>query len=372
MAIVFQGAMEGTTMSNACTRIASARYAGNLGAHSSVQRNLTTGVAAASAGVLALSLVAVPTDAREVQPSALVHSPTTLSAAILEQYVGRQDQTALRGTPVVIAAEERTGGFAADPARLVHAIRPLLAATHQIGIPARSTVLPAIQSQRIADSALPSIRDLSDRIVGSILLLFLFGVVTPAFLAVIYVTSAVNVVLNALGLPLLPNVPDPPFGPAPPVNAATAPVVETNLVSDDPVVPQPNGTAASAGGVEDNSVLSHPVLRKVSDAVLSARRVDEDIALTDPVSTQSDQTVQSTNGVGGDAPLSDVVEHDPDVTSEIMASSDTMNQSPRFMPKRRARDRSSVAATSARTPVESAADNASAKDRHPAGDSGQK
>ncbi|EHB58490.1 hypothetical protein MycrhDRAFT_0926 [Mycolicibacterium rhodesiae JS60] len=51
---------------------------------------------------------------------------------------------------------------------------------------------------------------------------FFFFVYLPAFAVEVYVISAVNVVLNAFGLPLLPNVLDPPFGPTPEVPAAVA------------------------------------------------------------------------------------------------------------------------------------------------------
>jgi hypothetical protein len=81
--------------------------------------------------------------------------------------------------------------------------------------------------------SLPGTLDLSNNpIFRSIVLLFVFGVFIPVTLAAIYVTSAVNVVLDALGLPLLPNVPDPPFGPATPLATAnTTPTAESNPVA---------------------------------------------------------------------------------------------------------------------------------------------
>jgi hypothetical protein len=205
--------------------------------------------------------------------------------------------------------------------------------------------------------SLPGTLDLSNNpIFRSIVLLFVFGVFIPVTLAAIYVTSAVNVVLDALGLPLLPNVPDPPFGPATPLATAnTTPTAESN-----PVVPQTNKLAASTGDVEDNPVLSDPAVRRASELALSAGSVDKHAALSDLV-PQMDQTVRPTAGVEIDAPSSDVVEQQPDITSATKPSSDTVKQSPRFTPKRRVR------ANSSQVP-----NDASTEDQHPVGDSGLK
>jgi hypothetical protein len=294
-------------------------------------------MAAATAGVLALILVPAPSDTdeaqsqlRAVQLMAFAPSSTALSAAILKEFVRQQGQTVLPVNPVVVAAK-RTAEIVTNPVSQVQAVRPTAPATRLIDAPARSVVGPAIESQQATVAAAASPGVITNPILRSIIAAGLFFVVIPAFWVVVIVTSAINVVLDALGLPLLPNVPDPPFGPTQPQSATTAAVVETNLVSDDPVGPQTN-TAASLSG-----------------------SVDKDVALSDPVVPQVDQTAPSSAGGEIDAP-----------------SSETMKRSPRFTPKRRLRDSSSLAPTSAQKRVESAADDASNEGQQAIGGGGQK
>src|SRR5262249_44032578 len=116
VAIVSQDTMEGTTMGNAYTRIASDRYAGSLVKRPSIRAHVKPGVAAASAGVLAFSLIAAPSGADQAQPElravqlvAFAPSSTALSAAILEEYVRQQSQTARPVTPIAVVAETTAG-----------------------------------------------------------------------------------------------------------------------------------------------------------------------------------------------------------------------------------------------------------------------
>ena len=112
LAKVSQNTVEGTTMSNARTQVASHRYAGSSVTRPSFRAHLKPGVAAASVGVLALSLVAAPSDAdeartklRAVQLVAFAPSSTALSTAIVEEYVRQQAAPSCRVTPVVVVAE---------------------------------------------------------------------------------------------------------------------------------------------------------------------------------------------------------------------------------------------------------------------------
>ena len=340
-------------------------------------RQVKTGVAAVGAGVLALSLVAAPPDAdavqtelRPVQLLAFAPSSTVLSAAIYDEYIRQLSQTALP-VPQVVVAADRTVEGATIPLGLVRAVRSAGAATQLIDAPARSVVGPAIESQEVTNAAVASPGVITNPILRSIIAAGLFFVVIPAFWVIIIATSAINVVLDALGLPLLPNVPDPPFGPVPPLaTATTTPTAESNPELSDPLVPQTNKMTGSTGGVEDN--LSDPSARRANEPALLAGGVDKDVTVSDPVLPQRDQTAPAAAGVDVNAPSSDVVEHQPDITGASNPSSDTVKQSPRFTPKRRVRDSSSAAHASDQKTVESVADDASSEDQHPAGDSGQK
>ena len=108
------------------------------------------------------------------------------------------------------------------------------AATELVEAPVRSVVDPAIGSQQVTGAALVNpvnkiASALPSQLPAALAVAFLYFVAIPAFWVVIVVTSAVNVVLNALGLPLLPNVPDPPFGPTPPLMATPSAVADGQL-----------------------------------------------------------------------------------------------------------------------------------------------
>ena len=155
----------------------------------------------------------------------------------------------------------------------------------------------------------------------------------PVFWVIIVLPSAIKDVLDALNLPLLQNVPDPPFRLSIPLTTATTTSdPETSSTLDDPAVPRANKMAPSTGSVEPSPVLNGPVVRKTSEQTLSTPSVE-----TNP------------------AP-SDVVEREPDIKSASTPSSDAVKPSLRFAPKPRGRDRSSLGPDSVSTQVESDAD----------------
>jgi hypothetical protein len=225
-----------------------------------------------------------------------------------------------------MGAADITGAVVTSPVKLVQAIRSTGSPTQVIDATAQSVIDPAIESQQVTNAAAAASPDVSwlELIPEPLRGAFFFFVVIPVFAVLIFVTSAVNVVLGALGLPLLPNVPDLPFGPTPQLNAATAPTVDTNRVLSDPVVPQMNKTASLTGSVETNRVLSDPVVRNTDTA----------------------NTSKPVMNVAKDSPV--------------------------FTPKPRGRDSSSPDSDLDRTPVETTADDASTAEQHPVGRVGKK
>jgi hypothetical protein len=118
--------------------------------------------------------------------------------------------------------------------------------------------------------------------------------VIPAFLVVIYVTSAINAVLSVFGLPLLPNVPDPPFGPiplaAPAVQetskklAPTA-IAQTDPPTDDPVVPKKRDETPSTPTDTDSpaATTKKPLTNVTKDSPdFTPKRVDRERKLAGP------------------------------------------------------------------------------------------
>ena len=165
---------------------------------------------------------------------------------------------------------------------------------------------------------------ITDPILGSIVAAGFFFVVVPVFWAIVIVTSAINVVLGALGLPLLPNVPDPPFGPTPQLNATITPAVETDPLASDLDAPNTLKSGLSTGMVE-----------------------------TDP-------------------PSSDPVAPDTDTANTSKPVMNVAKESPIFTPKPHGRDSSSSGSGPVRTSVQATADNASTVEQHPVGRIGKK
>jgi hypothetical protein len=226
-----------------------------------VRPHLTASVAAASAGVLAASLVAVPPEVDASRaPVPTVH---VTALALASKVAAIVERTAGEHRPIVVAVPLGAVGHTYTPPRLTSAL------TAPSPGDTTRTAEPAIESQLVEPAASPAVPDASS-ILGGLAVGALFFIVIPAFWVIILVTSAVNVVLGALGLPLLPNVADPPFGPIPPAPAVAAaanvaaPTVdgvarelntarvatetgETGLSSDHPVPPKKRGGAQARG-----------------------------------------------------------------------------------------------------------------------------
>ena len=305
---------------------------------------LTSSVAVATAGILAAGLVAGPpevsvarNEVREMQLIAIALPSTTPRPAMPMSFVRNQGRSVLSVIPASIGGADAISGVAFVSA--VQASSPL---KEVIEPTTKSKIEPAEARQQVTNAAVASPDVISNPILRSIIAGAAFFVVIPAFWVVIVVTSAINVVLDALNLPLLPNVPDPPFGPHTPVTTATTTSnPETSSALDDLVVARTNKMAPSTGSVEPGPALSDLVVRKASEPPLSTPSVE-----TNP------------------AP-SDAVEHEPDINSARTPSSDAVKPSLRFAPKPRGRDRSSLGPNSVSTQVESNADTTTTENKHP-------
>jgi hypothetical protein len=261
-----------------------------------------------------------------VQLIAFALPSTAPAAATLEKFVRNQGQTVVPVTPVFMGAADITGTVVTSPAKLVQAVRSTGSPTQVIDATAQSVIDAAIESQQVTNAAAAASPDFSwlELIPEPLRGAFFFLVVIPVFAVLIFVTSAVNVVLGALGLPLLPNVPDPPFGPTPQLNAAITPAVETDPLASDPVAPNTDKSASSTGTVETDPLASDPVAPNTDTA----------------------NTSKPVMNVAKDSPV--------------------------FTPKPRGRGSSSPDSDLVRTPVETTADDASTVEQHPVGRVGKK
>jgi hypothetical protein len=239
---------------NANTLVTSGRCAEGLVRHSSVRPHLTTGVTVASAGILALSLVATSahvdsgrtdgasTGVHELELTAFALAPELPSAAILETLIGVR--------PKVVVPGNRELGGGADITIAAATTLPTLAPVLQPSgaIPQAENEL-AIQSHQQATqldiswigagifwlaSLVPG--PLAGIVVGSLFAITL--AVVPPFLAFIYdpIVKTVNLALDVLGLPLLPvYVQDEPTTTQ--ANETIAATMTTNTLSSNPVAP---------------------------------------------------------------------------------------------------------------------------------------
>ena len=319
----------------------------------SVRPYLSTGVAVASAGILAASLVVAPpefsvarTEGRGVQLIAFALPSTASAAATLEKFVRSQGQTVVPVTPVSMGAADITGAVVTSPVKLVEAVRSTGSPTRVIDATAQSVLDPAIESQQVTAAATLDV--ITDPILRSIVAVGFFFVVIPVFWVIVIVTSAINVVLDALGLPLLPNVPDPPFGPTPPLIAAAAPAVESKPLSSEPVAPNTDKSASSTGIVETDRLSSDPVAPNTHKSASSTGILETDRLSSDPVAPDTDTANTS-------KPVMNVAK-----------------DSPVFTPKPRGRDSSSPDSDLVRTAVEAPADDASTVEQQPVGRVGKK
>jgi hypothetical protein len=307
----------------------------NMGVSRPANRPFTTSVAAASAGMLAAGLVAVPPEVDAVQTEVravhLAAFPIAQEvAAILTKAVDDQRE-------IVAAVPSEVVGNAHGTTSLtfVRTVEPTGDATQ--------AVAPAIDSpQATTDaSAIPS----ANSILGGLLVGAFFFVVIPAFLVVIYVASAIDVVLGALGLPLLALVPDPPFGPTPPT-PAIASTAKIEPPTGDPAAPEPKKTFAETDTVGYGPPLNDPVAPKKRGGAPSTDTVQADSLPVDPPDTDTATTSK---------PLTNVTKDSAD-----------------FTPKRRDHENPSSDSDSARASTDQTADLASTADQQSVGHVGKK
>ena len=319
------------------------------------------GVAVASAGILAASLVAAPpevsvarTEVRGVQLIAFAFPSTAPAAAILEKFVRNQGQTVDPVTPVFMGAADFTGAVVSD-------------ATAQLRID------PPIESQQVTNAAAAASPDvITDPILRSIVAVGYFFIVLPVFWAIVIVTSAINVVLGALGLPLLPNVPDPPFGPTPQLNATITPAVETDPLASDLDAPNTLKSGLSTGMVETDPLPSDLVPPNTLKSGPSTGMVETDPLPSDLVPPNTLKSGPSTGTVETDPLPSDPVAPDTDTANTSKPVMNVAKESPIFTPKPHGRDSSSSGSGPVRTSVQATADNASTVEQHPVGRIGKK
>ena len=328
----------------------------------SVRPNLTAGVAVASAGILAASLVAAPpevsvarTEVRGVQLIAFALPSTAPAAATLEKFVRNQGQTIVSVTPVIMGAADVTGAVVSDAtAQLVSDL--------------------AIEGPQVTNAAAAASLDvITDPILRSIVAVGFFFVVVPVFWAIAIVTSAINVVLGALGLPLLPNVPDPPFGPIPQLNTAITPVVESKPLAGDLVPLNTLKSGPLPGTVETDPLAGDLVPLNTHKSGPLPGTVETDPLAGDLVPPNALQVRAVTrHGVETDPPSSDPVAPDTDTANASKPVMNVVKDSPVFRTKPRGRDSSSSDSDLVRTPVETTADDASTVEQHPVGRVGKK
>ena len=327
----------------------------------SVRPNLTAGVAVASAGILAASLVAAPpevsvarTEVRGVQLIAFALPSTAPAAATLEKFVRNQGQTIVSVTPVIMGAADVTGAVVSDAtAQLVSDL--------------------AIEGPQVTNAAAAASLDvITDPILRSIVAVGFFFVVVPVFWAIAIVTSAINVVLGALGLPLLPNVPDPPFGPIPQLNTAITPVVESKPLAGDLVPLNTHKSGPLPGTVETDPLAGDLVPLNTHKSGPLPGTVETDPLAGDLVPLNTHKSGPLPGTVETDPPSSDPVAPDTDTANTSKPVMNVVKDSPVFRTKPRGRDSSSSDADLVRTPVETTADDASTVEQHPVGRVGKK
>jgi len=262
--------------------------------------NARTSVTFASAGILALSLVAVPpdfddakTEVRAVQLASFALRPEVLSGAPLQRFVSNQAETLLAVSPVV------TSGGPSITTAVVRVQRP-----------SDSAGEPQVNNQRADNAALaatPAAPNLNEiiapliSIVGPIILfapLFIILIpVLPVLLpgaALFWVQSAVQFVIDALS-------------PPPAEETFTASVEEKASLTNEPQVSGPVAATVAAKPAE-------------GALVTETGKVDTQIRT---------EQVKSTEPATGNEQISttDVIEPDKDVESPSKQAKPTLRQS---------------------------------------------
>ncbi len=147
-------------MGIASISVASGHCAKGFVMRPSVRSHLAAGGAVASAGILALSLVAAPppdfngarTEVRVVRLAAFALPPAAPLVALLEKFVSNQAQNVVPVSPVVGGAADITTAAVTAPLTFVGAAQPTGSATPAIGATAQSAIAPATTTQPAASS----------------------------------------------------------------------------------------------------------------------------------------------------------------------------------------------------------------------------
>lgn len=234
-------------MGNTRTVVMSGHRVGGFAVRRSVRPYLTSSVAVATAGILAAGFVAGPpevtvarTEVQGMQLIAIALPSTTPRPAMPMNSVRSQGRSDLSVIPASI------GG--ADAISAVAFVRPVQASSHLkevIEATTHSKIDPAREGQQVTNAAMASPDYITNPILRSIILGVAFFVVIPVFWVIIVLPSAIKDVLDALNLPLLQNVPDPPFRLSIPLTTATTTSdPETSSTLDDPAVRAPVTDAA--------------------------------------------------------------------------------------------------------------------------------
>jgi hypothetical protein len=216
--------------------------------HRYVRSHLAAGGAVASAGILALSLVAAPpdshgarTEARAVQLAVLALPSAVPSGAILEELFDKA-RTAIAATPVGAAgAADITTAAVTTSLASVRVVQPTGSQPQAIRATTESAIDPAIDSQQVDSAALPetttaNVWDATLPIVGPIIL---FGLLILVVVFVVLVCPPCA--LFNVGYTLISGI---LFGDLVPI------LVDQALAVDEPSTP-----TAEALGVTTNSLL---------------------------------------------------------------------------------------------------------------------
>jgi hypothetical protein len=221
----------------------------------SVRRHLNAGVTVASAGILALGLVAAPpgvrgagTEVRQVQLAASALSPPALLGA-LEKFINNQAQTFVPVAQVVAGGAGITNPLVTTPLTPVRVTQPMGSPTPAIRAAAESAVAPAISSPLIDSATLWSaIVPIVNPILGPILAVGLLGFIA-VLIAVAYVYGFIgyNVIDPILGL-LSPLATSGASIATAEVNPTVAPLRESDpqLSNSAPAIATTAGPAAAS------------------------------------------------------------------------------------------------------------------------------
>ncbi len=295
-------------MGNARTSVASRHRAPDFFMRRSVRFHLTTGGAVASAGILALSLVAAPpdvndarTEARAVQLAAFALPPAASPAALLEKYISNQARTVVPATPVVgSGAADITTAVAASPLTFDSAMAPVMN-RQQVNNAALAATNTAFDLGAILG------RLIDNPIVGPVVLV---GTLLFGFLVVLPVEFFIETVYEAIakvfGLP--PTLPLPGTVSATvEANATTAPTLTSGRpLSDSASVGTATGGPVDAAPATETGKadVSPPVMSTGTTTRTKQRSTDTATSTKDVTETaKTDEASTGPTAAGAPEPL---------------------------------------------------------------------